>query len=300
VAYDANFLPGRTIDLPTLLPAVAADAWNDGTPIDHTHHSVGISRERALAIYSATNVDGEHIVGSIPRRDFTFDPDVPRQIQIDDDRGYKGFPTPDANPWDRGHLARRVDVHWPTREIALLAERDAAFWTNISPQHRRLNQGPWGDVEDWLLDLAEGQRRMSVFTGPVFTSTDLVWRNRDDELEIRIPAGYWKIGLFNHDGRLRAAAFLIWQTDVVASVDDFDPDTFDPVLEQVRVTTIEHLAGLSFGDTVRLADPLHFGADVETGTRGPTLIEGRARVEAQPAGPRATSITVAGPGDLVV
>jgi len=51
-----------------------------------------------------------------------------------------------------------------------------------------------------------------------------------------------------------------------ASITDFDPTTFDPVLEQVQVPTIEHLAGISFGDTVRAADALRFGQDMSPTT----------------------------------
>lgn len=317
--YDPDFLGAVSVPLPSLLPGTAQDAWNDGAPVDHTNYSLVFNRQRALAIYAAANVDGNQLVSGIRRKSFTFDPDVPNQIQIDDERGYRGIPTPENNPWDAGHLARRKDVHWPDEPTAKEAERDTSRWTNIAPQHARLNRGPWRKVEDWLLDLADdADQRLSVFTGPVFTATDLVWQNKADELEIRIPSGYWKVGLFLHGGDLRAAAFLIWQTDVVPSVDDFDPDDFDPVLEQVRVLTIEHLAGLSFGNTVRAADPLHFGATVETDdATGATIRGGGLGVNmggaaggpvAAPESPtggvsgprRVASVTVAGPGDIVI
>jgi endonuclease G len=263
MGYNPDFIDGVTIPLPALLPGAQMQAFNRGQPIDHTHHSVVFNQQRGLAIFSAHNLNGEKLVRGIRRRSFTLDPNVPRELQIDNDRGYKGFPKPENNPWDAGHLARRKDVHWPSANTAKKAEQDTSRWTNIAPQHAKLNQGPWLEIEDWLLDLADrNEKRMSVFTGPVFTATDLDWLNKPGELPIRIPAGYWKVAALRHNGELSAAAFLIWQTDVHPSITDFDPTTFDPVLEQVRVLTVEHLAGISFGDTVREADPLRFGQDV--------------------------------------
>lgn len=258
--YDPDFLPEVTIPLPELLPSTLAQAYEGGVPIDHEHHSVVFNQMRGLAVYSAHNVDGDRLVSGIDRRGFTLDPKVPKALQIDDDRGYRGFPTEHDNPWDAGHLARRIGVHWPDRTTAEKAERETAHWTNIAPQHHELNQGPWLQVEDWLLDLADDtDKRMSVFTGPVFSQTDLDWLNKSDELPIKIPSGYWKVAVIRHHTELCAAAFLIWQTDVHPSPADFDPDRFDPTLEQVRVLTVEHLAGISFGDTIRAADPLRFG-----------------------------------------
>jgi len=313
--YDPDFLGNVSVPLPTLLPGAARDAWNNGEVIDHTNYSLVFNQSRGLAVYTAANIDGGTLVRGIRRRRFTFDPNVPRQIQIDNDRGYKGFPNQESNPWDAGHLARRKDVHWPDEETAKGAERDSSRWTNIAPQHAKLNQGPWRQVEDWLLHLADDNaHRLSVFTGPTFTATDLVWKNNANELEIRIPSGYWKVGLFRNEGVLRAAAFLIWQTDVVPSADDFNPDRFDPVLEQVRLLTIEHLAGLSFGDLVRAADPLQFGARIEADTAAGDGVRGgetdgavgerAVGLEAQPGRvadtpTRVTSVTVGGPADIV-
>ena len=296
--YEADFLSGVTVPLPTLLPAIAEQAFDDGKPLEYTHHSIVFNAQRGLAIYAAHNVQTPRI-GPIDRKGFTLDPLVDRKLQIDNDRGYRN------NPWDAGHLARRIDVHWPDTATAEQAERDTSRWTNIAPQHGELNQGPWREIEDWLLGLADNNaKRMSVFTGPVFTLTDMEWVNADGELPIRIPSGYWKIGLLQHAGQLKAAAFLIWQNDVHPSPDDFDPDDFNPTLEQVRVLTIEHLTGLSFGDLVRAADPLEFGtlfAPSPAGGGGFNTggaIGGPIISPPPPTESHVSSITITGPGDI--
>ena len=56
---------------------------------------------------------------------------------------------------------------------------------------------------------------------------------------------------------LCVAAFLMWQCDIQEDASGIIP--FDPVLEQVRVTTVEHLAGICFAPHIRRADAIRFG-----------------------------------------
>lgn len=277
MGFDQEFIPGVTIPLPSLATATAEVALDDGAPKEHTRFSIVLHRERGFAIYTAHNIDGATIIpeGIIPRIDrFRFDPIVPSHFQVDDDRGYRN------NPWDRGHLVRRRSLHWRNRTTAEQADRESFFWTNIVPQHGNLHDTAWGRIEDWMLTLADtGNKQASVFTGPVFTSADPELLNQPGELPIRIPAGFWKILAIRHQGQLRAAGFLVWQRDF----DQLMPVEFDPLLEQVRLTTLEFLSGLSFGD-LREADPLRFGVE---------LIDerGRMRQRGGTALSRATVIT---------
>jgi endonuclease G len=188
--------------------------------------------------------------GSIKRKSFVYDPSVPKHIQIDNDEGYSN------NRWDRGHLARRRALHWGDEATAVLADRQSSYWTNIAPQHENLHDTAWGSIEDWLFELADqGQRRLSVFVGPILMQHDPKLINKPGEREVQIPAGFWKVVALLHKGTLRAAAFVTWQRDH----DSATPVSFDPVLEQVRLTTVEYLTSLSFMD-LTTADPLRYGA----------------------------------------
>ncbi|MGK7875376.1 MAG: DNA/RNA non-specific endonuclease [Xenococcaceae cyanobacterium] len=256
MGFDPAFIQGCEVSLPNLAERVRASAFNDGVPIDHTRFSIIFSEERKFAIVTAHNIDGSSIIpnGVIERRNqFRFDPDVPTQLQVDNERGYF------RNPWDRGHLVRRRALHWGDQTIAEQADSESFFWTNIAPQHNRLHATAWGRIEDWILDFTDNNdKRVSIFTGPIFTPDDPELQNQPDELPIRIPAGFWKILGVKRGGELRAAAFLVWQRDF----DQDNPVEFDPILEQVRVTTIEFLTGLSF-ESLREADPLRFGVEFE-------------------------------------
>ena len=251
MGFDSLFIQGCKIGLPKLAEQTRMSAFNDGQPIQHTRFSIIFNAELGFAIVTAHNIDGSSIIpkGAIERRDrFRFDPDVPRQLQVDNERGYLN------NPWDRGHLVRRRALHWGNQEIAKHADAESFFWTNIAPQHHRLHDTAWGQIEDWILNFTdENDQRVSVFTGPIFAPDAMEYQNRPNERPIIIPAGYWKILALKHDGKLRAAAFLVWQRDFNQKT----PITFNPFLEQVRITTIEFLSGLSFED-LREADPLRF------------------------------------------
>ena len=122
------------------------------------------------------------------------------------------------------------------------------------PQHEKLHDDAWGKIEDWMLERVENDGNSAcVFTGPVFTVDDPLHKNGPDENPIHIPAGFWKVISVPLSGQLRSAGFLVWQRDY----DSEEPLGFSPVLEQVRLTTIEVLTGLTF-PTLRQFDPLLF------------------------------------------
>ena len=202
-------------------------------------------------------------------------------IQIGNDRGYKDNP----HYYQRGHLARRKSLSWGTSAEAIsdakLAERESDYYTNIAPQERRMHVA-WGKVEDWMLELSEApsmERRACVFQGPVFTYEDPEVIVTEGYEPVKIPAGYWKIMALRRGEDLRAAGFLIWQRDYATP----EPLKFAPVLEQVRLTTIEVLTGLSFR-SLRGADAMIFSTEQRRLERLTTLqrnenptVFGRAR-----------------------
>ncbi len=255
MGYDTDFVPHCHIPLPELAETARRSAFNEGLPIEHTRFSVIFNQDRGFAHVTAHNIDGDTIINdrAFPSRCFRFDPEVqPNALQVDRDRGYRN------NPWDQGHMVRRRSLQWGDFGEAVQATLESDYWTNIAPQHETLHDHAWGSIEDFMLQAAEaGDRRAAVFQAPVLTPNDPSHTNRDGEEPIRIPAGFWKIMALRHRGELRAAAFLVWQRDF----DKPQPETFDPVLEQVRVTTVEYLTGLAFPQIVRDADPLHFSRE---------------------------------------
>lgn len=254
--YDPTFIAGVSIPLPQLAPRIQAVAFNGGLPIEHARFSIIFNQERGFAIATAHNIAGNAIIpkGKIKRKDsFRFDTKVPKDLQVDNNQGYRGV----DNPWDRGHLVRRRALHWGNEAEARVADRDSYFWTNIVPQHEKLHDTAWGDIEDFMFAIADDSKKQAcVVQGPVLTADDPFRTNMNGEDPIQIPAGFWKVFNIKHRGKLRAACFLVWQRDF----DDLEL-SFNPVLEQVRITTVEYLTGLTFPSVVRQADALQFGTE---------------------------------------
>ncbi len=254
--YDPTFITGHVIPLPTPSDWVRASAFG-GDYIHHSRHSLLFNQERGFAFVSAHNIDGSTLSSAqYTRRSFKNDPEIqPRSLQVDDDRGYRESASAGLgpNPWDRGHLARRKSLSWGDEADARVAERESDMWSNIAPQHGNFHKA-WGRIEDWMLERVEhDDRRACVFTGLVFTPDDPEHKNGPDEDPIRIPAGFWKVISVELAGAIRSAGFLVWQRDY----DSEEPLPFAPVLEQVRLTTIEVLTGLTF-PALRRFDPLLF------------------------------------------
>ncbi|MBE9100875.1 DNA/RNA non-specific endonuclease [Vacuolonema iberomarrocanum] len=255
--YDPEFIAGHVIPLPTPNSRVVALAF-EGDYIHHSRHSLLFNEERGFAFVSAHNIDSATLPSAqFTSRSFKNDPKIqPTSLQVDRNRGYReskehGF---GPNPWDQGHLARRKSLSWGDEEQARIAERESDMWSNIAPQHENLHNDAWGKIEDWMLERVEdNSHRACVFTGPVFTEDDPEHKNGPEEDPIRIPAGFWKVISVEWMGAMRSAGFLVWQRDY----DSENPLPFAPVLEQVRLTTIEVLTGLTF-PALRRFDPLLF------------------------------------------
>jgi endonuclease G len=257
--YDRAFLEGFDVPLPALTDAQLADAPVPQGAADavlrYHHFSVIMSSSRRLARVTAANVDG--------RRHFDLDRSSDRWIF--DDRvpdAQVGNSLYDGNPFDRGHLVRRLDPSWGDRiDIALAAVNDTFHFTNCSPQHEAFNRNPrtWHGVEDYILGHADcGNLRLSVFTGPVLDPSDPVFR------DFRIPRRFWKVVAVLPESRdtLSAMAFVLSQEELIGTVLAAAEDAKD---FQVSVAEVERLTELDFGALrdfdARVTEPTVAAAD---------------------------------------
>ncbi len=243
--YDPKFL-GADHEVP--LPKLQADLAPDIAPLksggrvlDYTHFSIVMSKSRRLAFYTAVNIDGGQLV-HIDRdaEPWYFDPRLDEQYQC-------GPALYENNDLDRGHLVRRQDPVWG--EAAQSANQDTFHFTNCSPQHKNLNQQTWLDLENYLLGNAgQYHLKVTIFTGPVFRSDDLIYRG-----QFRIPAEFWKIAVMvKADGQLSATAYLQSQKNLISNL-EFAYGQYQTY--QLPLATIESLTGLNFGDLCK-HDPL--------------------------------------------
>lgn len=213
---------------------------------------------RRLASVTGVNIDGASL-RDLPRNgDWRLDPRA--------DAGEQTGPDVYArNDLDRGHLVRRRDPGWGEAEDARDAMEATFFYPNAAPQAAGFNQSKelWLGLEDHVLAYAETtDQRVSVFTAPVLAGDDPPYRG------IRIPLRFWKIAAWQSAAGLRAAGFLLDQTELV--------DTRDGLLAhpplgafrtfQAPIADIADAAGIEVG-ILRDADVLNDPAVRPAGTR---------------------------------
>ncbi len=261
--YDREFLgAGHRVRLPFIARELFGDvafnrrATRDRHVLPYHHFSVVMNRRRRLAFFTAVNIDGtkEKRVPR-PQDEWFVDPRIGAAEQLQNDLYV-------SNPLDRGHLVRRLDATWgDTFQQAVTAEDDTFHWTNCSPQHENFNRNrsTWGGVENFILNSANNtDRRVTVFTGPVFGDDDPVYTTRDGD-EVPLPLSYWKVvAMVKDGGQLSATAYLISQKDLVGEL--LEAPSFRIEEFQTTVREIERMTQLSF-DQLRDFDPLDDGTE---------------------------------------
>ena len=204
--YNANFL-----EIPLPLPALPA-----GTPmreLPYTHFTVLLDPVRRLAITTGVNIDGNQLVDVDRADDWHLDPRIPADNQT-------GEAVYARNDLDRGHLVRRRDPVWGATATARQANNDTFAYTNAAPQAGAFNQSKklWLGLEDHVLTYARTNgNRISVFTAPVLSSGDPVYRS------VGIPQSFWKIAAWSTTVKgapvLRTAGFVLDQSPQLADID---------------------------------------------------------------------------------
>ena len=238
VGYDSTFLGlDYKVELPGLSEEMKKDVSymdNGSYVLDYTHFSIVMCRSRCLAYFTAVNIDGNQAKNIKRSGDsWNFDPRIPEDAQYGDELYAK-------NDLDRGHLVRRLDPVWGDK--AIQANNDTFHFTNSSPQHKNLNQKIWLDLENYILKNAQNHNlKVSVFTGPVFRSDDMIYRGK-----FKIPAEFWKVAvMIKDDGKMSATAYLQTQKNMIENL-EFAYGEYKTY--QVPVARIEEITGLDFGE----------------------------------------------------
>ena len=245
VGYDSAFLGlEHRVELPQLSEEMKKDVScmdNGSYVLDYTHFSIVMCRSRCLAYFTAVNIDGSQAKNIKRSGDcWNFDPRIPQNAQYGNDLYAK-------NDLDRGHLVRRLDPVWGDK--AAQANDDTFCFTNSSPQHKNLNQKIWLDLETYIMQNAKNYNlKVSVFTGPVFRSDDMLYRGK-----FKIPAEFWKVAvMIKDDGKMSATAYLQTQKNMIENL-EFAYGEYKTY--QVPIARIEEITGLDFGELSK-CDPL--------------------------------------------
>ena len=143
------------------------------------------------------------------------------------------------NKTDRGHLAPAADLRWSTRAVS-----SSFYYSNMSPQASKLNQGRWADLEKFMRAYVQfyGDSPIVIVSGPVLKDLNTGKINTLNNIPngVSIPKRYFKIAF--DIKRERAIGFVMdqktsktksWKS-LIKSVDE-----------------IEEMTGIDFFSTLR-------------------------------------------------
>lgn len=115
---------------------------------------------------------------------------------------------------------------------------DTNYFSNLTPQNSRLNQGLWRRLEEKVRDLVEEGNTVFVMTGPLY-ERDMDPLPQADEPH-RVPSGYWKIMIIEpqrSSDPILAASFIF----------DQETPTGYAVIDQLcTIDEVEQRSGLDF------------------------------------------------------
>ena len=117
-------------------------------------------------------------------------------------KNYKG-----ASRWgyDRGHLAPKGSFK------GSVFAYQTQYITNLVPQKRNLNQGPWRILEETVRRTVLRGQIVKILTGPLFDGKpSAVWPSAQGRLT-QLPSGYWKIVSLKIKGAVHICPFIMPQ-----------------------------------------------------------------------------------------
>lgn len=259
------------------------------TELKYEHFSVVMNKVRRLAFFSAATVSASrrHTLSGRENR-WLNDRRILTEHQLDESF-YKN------SKFDIGHLTGREEMEYGDTIMNAVRSANGTFvLTNCAPQRDVFNQGDggrgkeyklWKGLEQFIFNYVklEGQGDVSlkVFTGPIFSEWDPVFRG------VKIPLEFWKVVVgVDVEDKLFATAYVLSQENLVVGV-DLDKEAERPLGEymnfQRAIAEIELDTGLQF--CFKDAQ----GNEHSLTTVDPLAPEARAARAARAAGRRRTS-----------
>ena len=139
--YNPEFL-GTNIPFPEFSPSLVSsvlkkETLNQEIYVNYYNYTIVINRELRTPIFNAFNIDQSKLFNVKRKEGWDIDSRVGNENQLNNDYYF-------ANPWDRGHLARRAAIAWgDSKREAQKASDNTFFYTNATLQHENFNQDEW-------------------------------------------------------------------------------------------------------------------------------------------------------------
>jgi endonuclease G, mitochondrial len=269
LGYDSDFL-SEALPLDRIYATLAANGDaaplldGSGHELAYFHFSAVMHAARRFPLLTAVNIDGRKLVKIVRKDTWRADARLDAKFQSDDSF-YLKSEAREKVYFSRGHQVRLLDPCWSNAATKAKREADARrgmedtfHFTNAAPQVQAYNDQDWGNLEDYVLDKAQTtERRLTVFTGPIYRDNDPVYGRNREGGPWKIPLSFWKIAVLQKTAsKISAAAFIVGQTEYVRALYEarvfsgLKPYTIDEMRSrkiQTTVAEVERQTGLSFG-----------------------------------------------------
>ena len=148
------------------------------------NYSMLYDAARRIALWVAYPLCHEYM-GNGRTDDWGFDPKIPDRYEP---VLYRGWP---EGGFDRGH-----QIPSGSRNANTDMNRQTFYFTNMTAQNSRFNQGLWASLENRVRGFASVCDTLYVVTGPIFDSDvpeDSRWTEDNNGNMVAVPDGYFKV-----------------------------------------------------------------------------------------------------------
>jgi len=205
------------------------------TVLDKGHFVVGYSEDFLNPAWVFYRIGPAVDFRSFPRPGFRIDGDTSSRVRTQD-YTHSGY--------DRGHMAPNFAMG---SRFGAEGAKSTFVMSNVCPQYHELNDGQWGDLEEWIAGRKPPNATAENFIrgwadefGEVWVVVGPLFEDDCDPLEagIPVPSGFFCIVVDEEeDGEVRALAFIMPHEDRrVGELEGF----------LVSVDEVEERAGLDF------------------------------------------------------
>ncbi len=216
----ATYSSGDTHAESTKVPDFFIPSSTTGAVVKHHHYMLSYNERYEQSEWVAYTLNREHLTYEDRERpDFIEDPYV--KSKSADWRNYRG------SGYDRGHLCPAGD-----RRFSEQAYQETFYTSNISPQDREFNAGPWNDLEKQIRLWAKQYGEVYVATGGIL---DPALKTIGEE-DVAVPAVFYKIVAKQRGSEIDIIAFMMPQDASRQSIKKY----------LVTVDQIEEQSGIDF------------------------------------------------------
>jgi DNA/RNA endonuclease G (NUC1) len=116
--------------------------------------------------------------------------------------------------------------------FATKASNDSCAYTNACMQHKNFNQDEWRAVE-LLVSEFKLATKLTVMTGPVFTTTDRFYIKAFGDYPVRISTKKHKALLTKDPKTLQLDAGIVGESSIDSARDNFPLEAFYAMIEEI-------------------------------------------------------------------